>query len=71
MCEAVDGGGVDAEVGRGQERSESVKFTDVPVCEFDSDDVGVLGKLEDVVCVEVETTDDGGEVIYKEGCGRG
>ena len=48
-----------------------MEFTDVSVCEFDSDDVGVLGELEDVVCVEVETTDDGGEVVYKEGCGRG
>ena len=48
-----------------------MKFTDVSVCEFDSDNVGVLGKLENVVCVEVETADDGGEVVYKEGCGRG
>ena len=48
-----------------------MKFTDVSVCEFDSDDVGVLGKLKDVVRVEVETADDGGEVVYKEGCGRG
>ena len=48
-----------------------MKFTDVSVCEFDSDDVGVLGKLEDVVCIEVETADNGGEVVYKERCGRG
>ena len=46
-----------------------MKFTDVSVCEFDSDDVGVLGKLEDMVCVEVETANDGGEVVYKERCG--
>lgn len=49
MGEAIDSRGIDAELGRRKEGGEAMEFAYVPVCEFGSDDVRMLGETDDVV----------------------